>query len=150
MPTPKSETLRDAWAIQRLHPEAAVRAANQPSRLADHHAQEVVAVGHIELDAIDARAHRPVRGGRRQRHRVRAAASDLILGSTHTSRLPVRAAAYTSEIITGMTEVYSRAPSQAQVSGTMELLPGGGLTTIVAAESAGTPFEHVMVAGATP
>lgn len=57
--------------------------------------------------------------------------SDLILGSTHTSRLPVRAAAYTSEIITGMTEVYSRAPSQVQqVSGTMELLPVGGASAV--------------------
>lgn len=58
-------------------------------------------------------------------------ASDLILGSTHTSRLPVRAAAHSSESITGMTEVYTRAPSQApQVSGTMELVPAGAASAV--------------------
>jgi VWFA-related protein len=54
------------------------------------------------------------------------AAGDLILGSTQSSRLPVRTTAFTSEMLTGMTELYARASTQLeQVTATMELVPLG-------------------------
>lgn len=54
-------------------------------------------------------------------------ASDLVLGSADARGLPVRAAAYPSEVLTGVFELYARAERQLEsVAVTADLVPVGG------------------------
>ena len=54
-------------------------------------------------------------------------ASDLVMGATGVAGIPVRAAAYPSEVLTGVFELYARSEAQlAKLSVTVDLVPAGG------------------------
>lgn len=87
-------------------------------------------------------------GSADRRFRVRAldapdvTASDLVLGSTDVAGLPVRAAAYASDVLNGVFELYAR--SAAQLDGVdvlAELMPIGRSEDVVAARADLEPLK---------
>ncbi len=69
-------------------------------------------------------------------------ASDLVIGSSEMSGLPVRATVYNSEVLSGVFELYARAPDQLQaVEVGVELLEVGATAAVTSSRAALDPIR---------